>query len=116
MLHHADTGTRGSNNRRIAFRKGVHEVQCHRTRFILEAVIEKRLTTTSLLRRENQFHAQALQDKSHILKGGRVKLVAKTGKKKLGFWHNRLSQKRFVQTTVHTDDLSGCFAEFTAAQ
>jgi hypothetical protein len=52
----------------------------------------------------------------HVLKHGSVELIAETGNKKLGFWHNQLSQKRFVQTTIHTDDLPSRLAELTTAQ
>lgn len=90
MLDHADTRTGGSDNGRITFGKGMHEVQGNRARLVFKAVVEKRLSAAGLFGRECQFHAQTLQDVSHILKRGGVELVAKTGNEELGFCHNLL--------------------------
>ena len=72
MLDHAHTRTRRTNNRCIALCKGMHNVQCHGTRFISKAIVEERLSAAGLRRREDQFHTQALQDTGHVLKRGSV--------------------------------------------
>ena len=61
--------------------------ESHGTRLIFEAVIEQRLSATGLFGRKDQFHTKPLQQVGHILEGGCVKLVAKTGEEELGFWH-----------------------------
>ncbi len=57
-------------------------------RFILKAVVEERLSAAGLFGREEQFHAQALQEMGHVLERGSVELVAQAGDEKLGFWHS----------------------------
>lgn len=81
MFDHADTGTGWSNDRRVVFRKGVHEIQRHGSGLIFEAVIEERLSATGLFGRKNQFDAELLEEARHILKRGCIELIAKTGDK-----------------------------------
>jgi hypothetical protein len=65
----------------------MHKVQSDRPRLIFKSVVEERLSTTGLFGRKNQFHAQALQNTSHILKSRAIELIAEAGKKKLSFSH-----------------------------
>ena len=87
MLDHAHAGTGRTDDRRVTFGKGMHEVQRDRARFIFKPIVEERLSAAGLFGWKKQLHAQALQEMSHVSERGGVELVTKTGNEKLGFWH-----------------------------
>ncbi len=87
MLDHAHARAGWSNDRRVTFSKGMHEVQRDGTRLIFKAIVEERLSTTGLFGREDQVHAETLQNVRHILERGRIKLIAEAGDKELGLGH-----------------------------
>ena len=53
------------------------------------AIVEKRLSTADLLRREDHFKAQALPQVGHVLERFGIELVAEAGDEKLGLGHKQ---------------------------
>ena len=116
MLDHTHTRTRRADNRRIALCKGMHKVQCNRTRLIFEAIVEEWLSTAGLLRREGQFHSQVLQDMGHILKRGCIELIAETGKEELGFWHENTAFLKFAIRIAHSTIFNEWFIDLLGSK
>jgi hypothetical protein len=79
MLDHADTRTGRADNRIAAFPKGVQKIPGNIPRLGFEPVIEVRLSTAGLFVWKGQFHAQTLQQSSHVLECFGIELVAKAG-------------------------------------
>ena len=88
MLNHADTRTRGADDRRFAFGECAHEIQRHRAAFVLKAIVEERLAAAGLLHWKDEFYAQALEEPGHVLERRSIELVAEAGNKQLSFWHD----------------------------
>src|SRR5687768_12534153 len=87
VFHHAHARARGCDDQRVAFAEGMQEVLGDRACLVFKPIIEERLSAAGLLRRKDHVHAKTLQNVGHVLQRRGIELVAKTGDKKLGFWH-----------------------------